>query len=62
MFFRVMLRHSGIDYLIIARVKLIPVVLSGTAPLEMLETKWVLPKNRHDPDPRTSLKSPVVLG
>ena len=43
---QVILRHSGIDYLMISRAKLIPVVLGGIATLEILETKWVLPKNR----------------
>jgi len=59
-----MLHHSGIDYLMIARVKLIPVVLGGTAPLEMLETNWVLPKNRTARSARTGerLMSPVMCG
>jgi len=36
---QVILGHSGIDYLMISRVKLIPVVLGGIAMLEILETK-----------------------
>jgi len=47
--FQVILRHSGIDYLMISRAKLILVVLGGNATLEILETKWVLPKNRPGP-------------
>ena len=43
---QVILRHSGIDYLMISRAKLILVVLGGKATLEILETKWVLPKTR----------------
>jgi len=46
---QVILRHSGIDCLMISRAKLIPVVLGGIATLETLETKWVLPKNRPGP-------------
>jgi len=46
---QVILRHSGIDYLMISRAKLIPVVLGGKATLEILETKWVLPKTRPGP-------------
>ena len=59
---QVILRHSGIDCLMISRAKLIPVVLGGIATLETLETKWVLPKNRPGPAPRPSLMSPVVRG
>ena len=33
----------------ISRAKLIPVVLGGKATLEILETKWVLPKTRPGP-------------
>ena len=59
---QVILRHSGIDYLMIIHAKLIRVVLGGIATLEILETKWVLPKNRPGPAPRPSLMSPVVRG
>ena len=58
----VILRHSGRDYLMISRAKLIPVVLGGIATLEILETKWVLPKYRPGPAPRLSLMSPVERG
>jgi len=59
---QVILRHSSIDYLMISRAKLIPVVLGGIARLEILETKWVLPKNRPGPALPPSLMSPVVRG
>jgi len=45
----VILRQSGIDYVMISRAKLIPLVLGGITTLEILETKWVLPKNRPGP-------------
>jgi len=59
---QVILRHSGIDYLMISCAKLIPVVLGGIATLEILETKWVLPKNRPGLAPQPSLMLPVVRG